>query len=192
MTRIGASAFSVRPGEHGCFRVADAADRDRLDAAFVRAGLRRGHMVVYLCAESAQDETSTRLRRSFDDAVDEALARGQIEVRDARAACQPDGAFDLDRMLEAIRDEHARAVYRGYTGLSLAGDVGAALSFTDPDPIAEIERRLDRALAGGTRCSFAGPRHCASPASSTTSPPPNSPPRSTSTSTGHGASISLT
>ena len=191
MTRIGDSAFPVRPGEHGCFRVADAADRDRLDAAFVRAGLRRGHMVVYLCAESAQDETSTRLR-GLDDAVDEALARGQIEVRDARAACQPDGAFDLDRMLEAIRDEHARAVYRGYTGLSLAGDVGAALSFVGADRIAEYERRLDRELADGTQVLLCRPEHCASPASSTTSPPANSRPRSTSTSTGHGASISLT
>jgi hypothetical protein len=35
----------------------------------------------------------------------------------------PTGPFDIDRMLEAIRDEHARAVYHGYTGLSLTGDI---------------------------------------------------------------------
>jgi anti-anti-sigma regulatory factor len=150
MTSIGEFAFPGRPDEHACFRVVDAADRDRLDAAFVRAGLRRGHMVVYLCGESAADDTSTRLR-GLDDAVDEALVRGQIELRDAWAACQPDGAFDIDRMLEAIHDEHARAIYHGYTGLSLTGDVGAALSSVGADRIAEYERRLDGELAGGTQ-----------------------------------------
>ena len=150
MTSVGDSAFPVRPGEHACFRVVDAADRDRYDAAFVRAGLRRGHMVVYLCDASAVDDASVRLR-ALDDAVDEALTRGQIEVRDARAAYEPDGALDIDRMLEAIRDEHARALYHGYTGLSLTGEVGAALSSIGADRIAAYERRLERELARGTQ-----------------------------------------
>ena len=150
MTSVGDSAFPVRPGEHACFRVVDAVDRDRYDAAFVRAGLRRGHMVVYLCDESAVDDASVRLR-ALDDAVDEALARGQIEVRDVRAAYQPDGGFDIDRLLEAIRDEQARAVYHGYTGLSLTGEVGAALSCIGADRIAAYERRLERELARGTQ-----------------------------------------
>jgi ABC-type transporter Mla MlaB component len=150
MTSTADFAFPMRPGEPAHFRVADAADRDRLDAAFVRAGLRRGHMVVYLCAESAADDTSTRLR-GLDDAVDDALARGQIQVRDAQAAHEPDGTFDIDRMLETIRDEHARAVYHGYTGLSLTGDVDAALSSVGADRVAEYERRLERELVGGTQ-----------------------------------------
>jgi ABC-type transporter Mla MlaB component len=150
MTSTGDFVFPMRPGEPARFRVADAADRDRLDAAFVRAGLRRGHMVVYLCAESAADDTSTRLR-GLDDAVDDALARGQIEVRDARAASEPDGTFDIDGLLEAIRDEHARAVYHGYTGLSLTGDVDAALTSVGADRVAEYERRLERELVGGTQ-----------------------------------------
>jgi anti-anti-sigma regulatory factor len=150
MTSTGGFAFPGRSGERACLRVVHASDRDRLDAAFVRAGLRRGHMVVYLCAESAVDDTSARLR-GLDDAADEALARGQIEVRDARAGYHPDGAFDVARMLEAIRDDHARAVYHGYTGLTLTGDVGAALGSVGADRLAEYERRLERELAGSTQ-----------------------------------------
>lgn len=150
MTSTPDFAFPTRPGEPARFRVADAADRDRLDAAFLRAGLRRGHMVVYLCAHSAADATSTRLG-GLGDAVDEALARGQIEVRDAQAACDCDGTLDIDRMLETIRDEHARAVYHGYTGLSLTGDVDAALSSVGADRMAEYERRLERGVVGGTQ-----------------------------------------
>ena len=72
-------------------------------------------------------------------------------MRDARAAYEPDGALDIDRMLEAIRDEHARALYHGYTGLSLTGEVGAALSSVGADRIAAYERRLERELARGTQ-----------------------------------------
>jgi ABC-type transporter Mla MlaB component len=55
-------------------------------------------------------------------------------------------------MLDAVRDEHARALAEGYTGLSMTGDVGAGLhDAVGSQRLAEYERRLDEEILGGTR-----------------------------------------
>jgi ABC-type transporter Mla MlaB component len=142
-------AFAVRPGEHACCRVARGEDRDRLDAAFVRDGLRRGHMVVYLCAPPEIDDALARLRAA-ESAVDAALARGQVIVR-ATGGQEPNHVADLERVLDTIRDGHARALAEGYAGLSLTGDVSAGSSAADAQRVADYERCLERELAGGTQ-----------------------------------------
>jgi anti-anti-sigma regulatory factor len=143
-------AFPVRPGEHACCRPEHPQDRERLAAAFVRAGLGRGHKVVFLCPRPEVDETRARLRASDRDAAS-ALERGQLEIRDMAGTYTPDGTFDVDRMMEALRDEHARALAQGYAGLSLTGDVGAAVSGAPgAERLPEYERRLDDELGRGT------------------------------------------
>jgi ABC-type transporter Mla MlaB component len=143
-------AFAVRPGEHACCRVAHGEDRDRLDAAFVCDGLRRGHMVVCLCAGCDVDETLARLLAA-DRSIDAAVARGQVVVRDTAAGPLAGSVSDVERMLETVLGAHARALAEGYTGLSLTGDIGAGLSSADAEGVAEYERRLESALAGGTQ-----------------------------------------
>jgi anti-anti-sigma regulatory factor len=118
-------AVAIRPGEHGCCRFAHAEDRHRLSLAFVRAGLDRGHKVVYFSGEDATPFVAELT--AIDDRVDAALERGQLEVRPAPREYIPDGTFDPARMCDAVSDMHARALAEGYPALSLATDMSWAL-----------------------------------------------------------------
>jgi ABC-type transporter Mla MlaB component len=120
------STVAIRPGEHACCRFAHEDDRHRLALAFVRAGLDRGHRVVYL---SDEDDTTRFVAdlAATDDRVDGALERKQLEVRSAPSAYFPNGTFDPARVRTALRDEHTRALADGYLGLSMAGDMSWAL-----------------------------------------------------------------
>jgi ABC-type transporter Mla MlaB component len=120
-------AVAIRPGEHACCRFAHAGDRRRLALAFVRAGLDRGHRVAYLSDEEDMIRFVADLAAS-DHRVDEALERGQLDVRPALGEYIPNGTFDPAAMRKALRDEHARALADGYSGLSMAGDMSWALA----------------------------------------------------------------
>jgi ABC-type transporter Mla MlaB component len=119
-------AVAIRPGEHACCRFAHADDRRRLALAFVRAGLERGHKVIYLSGEDDETGFVAELAAT-DDRVHESLEGGQLEVRPALRAYLPDGTFDPARMRIGLRDEHAQALAAGYLGLSMAGDMSWAL-----------------------------------------------------------------
>lgn len=146
-------AFAIRAGEHACCHVEDRRDRDRLAVGFVVAGLRRGFKVVYLC-EAGDVDATLALLRAADAAVDEALQRGQCDVRDASATYAPDGSFDVERMLATVRAEHAGALAQGYAGLSISGDVGAVIGAPGAERLAEYERRLDAELGDDTHVVF--------------------------------------
>jgi ABC-type transporter Mla MlaB component len=141
-------AFPVRPGEHACCRSGDPRDRERLLSAFVRAGLARGHKVVHLCDRCDRPEVLARL--SADDAIDAAIASGRLEVRDTQRYAQA-GSFDAERMVQRLRDEHARALADGYSGLSICGDVGAQLHGVAGDRVVEYEHRLDAGHVADTQ-----------------------------------------
>jgi ABC-type transporter Mla MlaB component len=136
-------AFAARPGEHACCRFASAEDRGLLTVALVRDAARRGYKVLYLCPGEDVDAAVEALAR-LDESVTQALARGQIEVKSAVGTYLPDGAFDPQRMLDCLREEHERAEAEGYAGLSLTGDMSWA--FTEPvgaQALGEYEERLN-------------------------------------------------
>jgi len=143
-TRRAELAVAIRPGEHACCRLSQADDRERLGAGFVREGLRRGHKVVYLCDG---DDVTALVRRllELDPAFEPARARGQLDARRARDAYLPDGRFEPDRMLEAVRDEYRRALSEGYRGLSLTGEMTWALcDRSSSDALSSYESRVAR------------------------------------------------
>ncbi|HTE62522.1 MAG TPA: MEDS domain-containing protein [Solirubrobacteraceae bacterium] len=143
-TRRAELAVAIRPGEHACCRLSQADDRERLAAAFVRDALRRGHKVVYLCEG---DDVTALVRRllELDPAFEPARARGQLDARRARDAYLPDGRFEPDRMLEAVRDEYRRALSEGYRGLSLTGEMTWALcDRSSSDALSSYESRVAR------------------------------------------------
>jgi hypothetical protein len=132
-------AVAIRPGEHACCRFAQADDRARLACAFVRAGLERGHKVVYLSGEVDAARLLAELA-AVDDRVDEALARAQLEVRPAPDDYIPDGTFDPAKMRDRLAEQHTRALADGYPGLSMAADMSWALaSKVGPDELVSYE-----------------------------------------------------
>jgi anti-anti-sigma regulatory factor len=118
-------AVAIRPGEHACCRFAEADDRARLASAFVRAGLERGHKVVYF---SGEDDAAPFLAElaTVDHRVGEALERAQLEVHPAPYD-YPDGTLDPAHMRDRLLKRHARALADGYPGLSVAADMSWAL-----------------------------------------------------------------
>jgi ABC-type transporter Mla MlaB component len=131
-------ALPVRPGEHACCRFARPEDRERLTIAFVRAGLARGHKVIYLHDRDDRDSFAERLLAA-DARVAPALADGQLELRSTR----PDDAFEPDRMLATMRVEHRRARAEGFAGLSIAGDVSVVCDEPGHDAVTHREEELD-------------------------------------------------
>jgi ABC-type transporter Mla MlaB component len=148
------SAVAVRPGEHACCRFAHADDRHRLALAFVRAGLDRGHKVGYLSDEDDATRFVADLTAT-DDRVDEALERGQLEVNAAMGEYMPDGTFDHARMRDALRDNQARALADGYSGLSMATDMTWALGLVPRlAQLVEYEREVARMMESDARLAF--------------------------------------
>jgi anti-anti-sigma factor len=139
-------AVAIRPGEHACCRFTHAADRRRVAVAQVRDGLGRGHRVVYLCDHDDVAAFVTELA-AVDAAIEPAIESGQLEVRRAFDSCTPDGRFEIDRAVRSIEDDHARALADGYQGLTIAGEIGTALTAAPggAESLDEYEQRLDAA-----------------------------------------------
>jgi ABC-type transporter Mla MlaB component len=142
-------AVVVRPGEHACCRFAHAQDRLHVASAFVRDALARGHKVVYLCDGEDLDASAGALAGGHDD-VAAALASGQFELRLARATYAPDGRFDIERVLVAIREDRERALADGYPALSITGEMAWARPHVPgSERLSEYERRFAEAMEGG-------------------------------------------
>jgi ABC-type transporter Mla MlaB component len=147
--RNGGVPFPVRQGEHACAHSTDQADHLRLLAAFVTAGIERGHKVVCLCGD---DECGAVLAHlCADGEIDAAVGRGQVEVREAAGAYTPEGSFDASAMIETLNDEHRQALAGGYDGLSMCGNVCAGLGGAAGDRVIDYERSVEDEVAGGSR-----------------------------------------
>ena len=134
----------VRTGEHACCRFAQAGDRERVAAAFASDGLRRGDKVVYV---SDRDDVAPLVRRlkRLDASLASAMAAGQLDVLRASDVYIPDGRFDLLRTLDFIRYYHDQALAEGYAGLSITGEIPAALrEVPGGEQLTRYEARLER------------------------------------------------
>lgn len=82
----------------------------RVTLPFIREGLRQGSRVVLGLRDRDMDEHPRRLREAGIH-VDEQVANGRLELMRAQDAYFPDGRFDSDGMLEAVREilEQGRA-----------------------------------------------------------------------------------
>jgi ABC-type transporter Mla MlaB component len=135
-------ALPVRPGEHACCRFARPEDRERLTIAFVRAGLARGHKVIYLHDGKDQHRFVERLLAA-DERVAPALASGQLELRAPRPAYLPDGALEPERMDSKLRAEHSRAHAQGFAGISITGDVAVVYGEPGAEALSHYEEEFD-------------------------------------------------
>jgi hypothetical protein len=139
-------ALAIRPGEHACLRFTRREDGDRLVAAFVRDGLRRGHKVVYLVDREPVDDCVAWLSSAVTDAGP-AIGRGQLVVRRMTETYMPEGEdFDAEAQIGRWRLEHRQALSEGYAGLSATGEGTWALTGlgADCDGLAEFEDGMNR------------------------------------------------
>jgi anti-anti-sigma regulatory factor len=147
---ISEIAVAVRPGEHACCRFTEAEDQDRLTAAFVLRGLRHGHKVVYLCDGTDVDDARRRIGAEAPE-VCEAAEHGRVKIVSGHSTYSPDGVFHPDRMVNAIRGEHADALTEGFTGLSITGEmIWATRGVPGAERLADYENSLEELLHDDT------------------------------------------
>ena len=105
---------------------------------------------MYLCRSSELDATLTRLESAGPD-LGSALRTGALELRDAHTAYLAYDGFDVERMIAALHAEHHRALADGFAGLSMTGDVSAALVDASAEDLVEYERRVDEEFGDPTQ-----------------------------------------
>lgn len=107
-------------GDHVCWAVDDDRVRIRTVAAYVRAGLRDGHKIIY-CGDAPAAVLAGIDALGIDTAA--ALASGQLAAHPADAAYVAGGAFDPAALLRGWRRTIDRAAAEGYPGLRVLGDM---------------------------------------------------------------------
>jgi anti-anti-sigma regulatory factor len=78
-------------------------------------------------------------------------ATGQLKIISPRAACDADGRFEPDRLLDAVEAEIGEAFAAGYRGVRVTGDMTWAVR--QPGGYQRVlgcERRMDAAIAAST------------------------------------------
>ncbi|MFI5934278.1 MEDS domain-containing protein [Actinoplanes sp. NPDC051494] len=139
----------LKPGDHVCWTYASDRARREVTGAYVRAGLRDHHRVVYFADGPDRDAAVAGLAADGID-VAPALRAGQLQVMTSAAAYLSRGVFDAGqthaRWNAAVR--HARA--EGYAGLHALGDMSwAAGAVPGADRIGWFEQQLNRVFADG-------------------------------------------
>jgi anti-anti-sigma factor len=131
----------VRQGERGCCRAVVNADRQRFVGSFVREALRRGDRVIYLCGDHRVGPSMLASARQ-DDELRAAICGGTLAVLDARRWRAR--ASRGDELVARVQYERQRALDDGLTGLSVTGDICAAVPSAGKHGVTvEYERALE-------------------------------------------------
>ena len=137
------------PGDHICWSFPDDAERRRVALAYVRAGLRDHHRVVYVAAAVDPDTALAELR---DGGIDTAAAarNGGLRVVDANRVYLGGGTFDRVAVDGFWRAEMGRTHRDGYAGLRALGDMAwAAGPVPGVGDLPAYEAEVNRAYADG-------------------------------------------
>lgn len=120
-------------------------------SAFVRQGIERGARVVYIaCGRPAEAALADLCAAGLP--VEPCLAQGQLAIVDTGEAYLRDGTFDPEATLALLRQEIARALQEGYTGLYVTGEMAWALEGRPgSERLATYEQQVD-ALFPGSAC----------------------------------------
>ena len=137
------------PGDHVCWSFPDDAERRRVAVAYVRAGLRERHQVVYLAAAVDPDTALAELTAGGVDTA-AAVRAGGLRVVDGNQVYLGGGAFDRVAVDAFWRAEIARADRDGYAGLRALGDMAwAARPVPGIGQLPAYEAEVNRAYANG-------------------------------------------
>jgi hypothetical protein len=113
---------------------------------FIAEGFQRGEKAFHIVGPHERDEHECRLREAEVD-VDDARARGQLEVRLWEQAYLRDGRFDQNRMLALIEDVLQGGAKAGFPLTRLVAHMEWALEDRPGvDDLVEYETRLNYVL----------------------------------------------
>jgi FAD/FMN-containing dehydrogenase len=125
-----------------CFVYDSEADRRRVMAPYLAAGLEGGERVGYLSHFAAADTLAWLDEAGVPAARTE--TRGSVEVLPAEHTYCPDGTFEPDTMLDALRALRAESDAAGHSGFRASGEMGWALAgLPGSERLLEYESKLN-------------------------------------------------
>jgi anti-anti-sigma regulatory factor len=139
----------LRPGDHVCWSFADDLERRRIVTAYVNAGLRDRHKVLFL---THAVDPATAIADLAADGVHtaEATRSGHLQVMSAQDTYLANGGFDADAARQMFLDATQLARRQGYTSLRALGDMGwGARDAPGTDQLPGYERQVNRLYADG-------------------------------------------
>jgi anti-anti-sigma factor len=135
-------------GDHACVIVDDDRERLRALAAFIAAGLRDNHRILYFgpLAEGLGEALAAHGRD-----LEAALSAGRLRVSTPEESYLASGTFDPDATLEGWRRESAAALDAGFRGLRAIGDMSwASRPVSGRERLAWYEAHVNRVFAEGS------------------------------------------
>jgi hypothetical protein len=144
-----AGALAEWSASHVCVRYDSDAGRDRLLHEVALEAVGQGCRLVLLCADHSLDAITERL--TVDPWMAASMQRATIELRVAETTYLPDGIFVAERMVALCRDEEARALADGYSGVWIGGDLSWAQGRDDvAEDVLAYEEGINHALPSST------------------------------------------
>ncbi|MBB2942531.1 anti-anti-sigma regulatory factor [Actinoplanes lutulentus] len=135
----------LSPGDHACLVAGDEPSLTRSVAAYVRAGLRARHRVVYL---GHGEQVAAELSAQGVD-VRSARAAGRLQITPAAGEYVHGGGFDVDGTVDHWRGEAERARAEGFHGFRAFGDMSWAARTGRAAFMPLYEARVNRLFAEG-------------------------------------------
>ena len=135
-------------GDHACVIVDDDRARLRALAAFISAGLRDNHRILYFGPPTTG--LGAALAAHGRD-LENVLADGRLRMSAPEDSYLASGAFDPDATLEGWRRESAAALEAGFRGLRAIGDMSwASRPVPGRDRLPWYEAHVNRVFADGS------------------------------------------
>ncbi|GAA4591032.1 anti-anti-sigma factor [Actinoplanes octamycinicus] len=132
----------LSPGDHACLVFDDEPLRARSVAAYIRAGLRQHHRILYH-GQSAERLPAVLAGQGVN--VTAALDSGQLTL----AGPVRGGFFDAEASLATLRGEADKARAAGYRGMRGIGDMSWARRLDGVDQLSWYEAQVNRVFADG-------------------------------------------
>jgi len=145
------SVVDLRPGHHTCCLFDNDAEHDAVLLDYVKIGLDRRELVLYVVSAARREAVLAALRAGRID-VDTYLADGRLRLEQAESFFLHGGVFDPEVMVATLADAARQAVDRGAAALRVASDMDwAAQGAPGAERLLEYEARLQRVF-NGDRC----------------------------------------
>jgi diguanylate cyclase (GGDEF)-like protein/PAS domain S-box-containing protein len=143
MISLGFDEEPYPRGTHMCFIFNDEDERRRVMSKYIQSGLDANEQVGY-CVDTMSPDGLKKWMRDQGVTLPDELDGRQYSVVDADQRYCPDGTFNVDRMIETVREAHYRSLREGYAGARVAGEMSwVKRGHPGSENLAEYECRIN-------------------------------------------------
>jgi hypothetical protein len=137
----------LRPHDHACLIYETREQQLAAAIPYIRTGLRRNEMCVYIADENSVDDVFLELKKAGVD-IETALKRGQLQVTTSTGSYVVDGRFDVDRMMVFLDQGTQAALDAGFSAIRFTGEMSWVLTGNPGiDRLFEYEARINEFAA---------------------------------------------